>query len=64
MVHVTLNHRMSLEENLTLQVILYFSWINFIPLNGKGIIKNNYSSANLLLLNHHLFKNNNLMRLN
>ena len=30
--------------------------INSIPLNWKNIIKNNCSSSNLLLLNHHLVK--------
>ena len=38
--------------------------INAIPLNWKTIIKHNCSSANLLLLNHHLIKKNNLISLN
>ena len=38
--------------------------INAIPLNLKTIIKHNCSSANLLLLNHHLIKKNNLISLN
>ena len=37
---------------------------NAIPLNWKTIIKHNCSSANLLLLNHHLIKKNNLISLN
>ena len=37
--------------------------INAIPLNWRTIIKHNCSSANLLLLNHHLIKNNNLISL-
>ena len=37
--------------------------VNVIPLNWKTIIKNNYSRANLLLLNHHLIKKNNLISL-
>ena len=37
--------------------------INSIPLNWRNIIKNNYSSTNLLLLNHHLVKKNNLISL-
>ena len=37
--------------------------INAIPLNWKTIIKHNCSSANLLLLNHHLIKENNLISL-
>ena len=45
---------------------LYFSWmqlINAIYLNWKTIIKHNSSSANLLLLNHHSIKKNNLISL-
>ena len=38
--------------------------MNAIPLNLKTIIKHNCSSANLLLLNHHLIKKNNLISLN
>ena len=37
--------------------------INAIPWNRKTIIKHNCNSANLLLLNHHLMKKNNLKRL-
>ena len=37
--------------------------INSIPLNWRNIIKNNCSSTNLLLLNHHLVKKNNLISL-
>ena len=37
--------------------------INSIPLNLRNIIKNNCSSINLLLLNHHLVKNNDLISL-
>ena len=37
--------------------------INSIPLNSRNIIKNNCSSINLLLLNHHLVKRNNLISL-
>ena len=37
--------------------------INAIPWNRKTIIKHNCSSANLLLLNHHLMKKNNLKSL-
>ena len=35
--------------------------INAVPLNWKTVIKRNCSSANLLLLNHHLIKKNNLI---
>ena len=44
----------------------YFSWmqlINSIALNWRNIIKKNCSSTNLLLLNHHLTKKNNLISL-
>ena len=37
--------------------------INAVPLNCKSIIEHNCSSANLLLLNHHLIKKNNLISL-
>ena len=37
--------------------------INAIPLNCKTIIKHNCSSTNLLLLNHHLIKDTNLISL-
>ena len=45
---------------------LYFSGmqlINSIPLDWRNIIKNNCISTNLLLLNHHLVKKNNLISL-
>ena len=41
----------------------YFSWmqlVNAIPTNWKTTIKSNCSSTDLLLLNHHLIKKNNL----
>ena len=37
--------------------------MNTIPLNWKTIIKYNCSSANMLLLNHHVIKKNNLISL-
>ena len=43
---------------------LYFSWtqlISALPLNWKTIIKHNCSGINLLLLNLHLIKENNLI---
>ena len=55
-----------LKTEFKLADSLYFSWmqlINAIPLNWKTIIKHNCSSANLLLLNHHLIKKNNLISL-
>ena len=45
---------------------LYFSWmylIDAIPLNWKTIVKHTCNSPNLLLLNHHLIKKNNLISL-
>ena len=54
------------QKQFKLADSLYFSWmqlINAIPLNWKTIIKHNCSSANLLLLNHHLIKKNNLISL-
>ena len=45
---------------------LYFSWmylVDAIPLNWKTIVKYTCNSANLLLLNHHVIKKNNLISL-
>ena len=53
-----------LKTEFKLADSLHFSWmklINAIPLNWKTIIKHNCSSANLLLLNHHLIKKNNFI---
>ena len=36
---------------------------NAIPINWKAVIRNNCSSADLLLLNHHLIRKNNLTSL-
>ena len=55
-----------LKTEFKLADSLYFSWvqlINLIPLNWKTIIKHNCSSENLLLLNDHLIKKNNLISL-
>ena len=55
-----------LKAEFNLANNLYFSWmqlINFILLNRRYIIKNNCSSTNLLLNNHRLVKNNNLISL-
>ena len=55
-----------LKTEFKLAEILYFSWmqlINPVLLNWKTIVKQNCSSANLLLLNHHLIKKNNLISL-
>ena len=55
-----------LKTEFKLSNNLYFSRmqpINSIPLSWRNIIKNNCSSTNLLLLNHHLLKKNNLISL-
>ena len=55
-----------LKTEFKLADSLYFSWkqlINAIPLNLKTIIQHNSSSANLLVLIHHLMKKNNLISL-
>ena len=55
-----------LKTEFNLAGNLYFSWmqpINSMPLNWRNIIKNNCSSTNVLLLNHHLVKKNNLISL-
>ena len=52
-----------LKTEFNLADSLYFSWmqlVNAIPTNWKTTIKNNCSSTDLLLLNHHLIKKNNL----
>ena len=57
-------HELKAEFNLPNN--LYFSCMQLIdsmPLNWRNTIKDNYSSTNLLLVNHHLVKKNNLISL-
>ena len=55
-----------LKEEFYLDNKFYFQWmqlINAIPSKWKKIIKDEGKCENLLLLNHHLIKHNNLVRL-